>query len=157
MDKMGGVCMRNKVRDFIENKMKKAYKKPMSLRKQLSGMIIFCCVAAVCIQAVVMIAMTMNQYITREREDTLYILESDNVKIDNIFQYVEEIAISIQHNVGLRSFFRSSVYSDESVKEDLESVTNLFSERNQLASSRPFVEKIYLYNETDKSISNLYY
>ena len=149
--------MRNKVRDFIENKMKKAYKKPMSLRKQLSGMIIFCCVAAVCIQAVVMIVMTMNQYITREREDTLYILESDNTKIDNIFQYVEEIAIAIQHNVGLRSFFRSSVYSDKSVKEDLESVTNLFSERNQLASSRPFVEKIYLYNDSHRSTCNLYY
>ena len=70
---------------------------------------------------------------------------------------MEEIAISIQHNVGLRSFFRSNVYSDESVKEELESVTNLFSERNQLASSRPFVEKIYLYNDSDKSICNLYY
>lgn len=157
MSKMGEVCMRNKLKDLIENRIWGAFKAPMSLRKQLSRMITFCCVVAVCIQAIVMIAMTMNQYVTREREDTLYILESDNIKVDNIFQYVEEIAISIQHNVGLRSFFRSNVYSDESVKEELESVTNLFSERNQLASSRPFVEKIYLYNESHKSVCNLYY
>lgn len=149
--------MRNRLKNFMENRIWGTLKEPMSLRKQLSHMITICCIVAVCIQAIVMIVMTMNQYVTREREDILYILESDNVKIDNIFQYVEEIAISIQHNVGLRSFFRSSVYSDESVKEDLENVTNLFSERNQLASSRPFVEKIYLYNESHKSTCNLYY
>ena len=104
-----------------------------------------------------MVAMTMNQYVTREREDTLYILESDNTKIDNIFQYVEEIAISIQHNVGLRSFFRGNVYSEVIVTEQLESVANLFSERNRLEVFEPFVEKIYLYNDSDKSICNLYY
>ena len=36
----------------------------------------------VCLQAIVMVAMTTNQYVTREREDTLYILESDNIKMD---------------------------------------------------------------------------
>ena len=149
--------MRKKLNDFIENRIWRSFGSPMSLRKQLSRLITFCCVVAVCIQAFVMIAMTMNQYVTREREDTLYILENDNVKIDNIFQYVEEMAIAIQHNVGLRSFFRSNVYSDESVKEELESITNLFSERNQLASFRPFVEKIYLYNDAHKSVCNLYY
>ena len=149
--------MRDRLKDLMENKIWGSKKEPISLRKQLSRMITFCCVTAVCIQAVVMVVMTMNQYVTREREDTLYILESDNTKIDNIFQYVEEIAISIQHNVGLRSFFRGNVYSEVIVTEQLESVANLFSERNRLEVFEPFVEKIYLYNDSDKSICNLYY
>lgn len=157
MNKMGGICMRRRVKDFIKNKIGGIFKEPLPLRKQLSRMITVCCVTAVCIQAVVMVAMTMKQYVTREREDTLYILESDNVKIDNMFQYVEEIAISIQHNVGLRSFFRGNVYSEEIVTEQLQGVSNLFSERNRLEVHRPFVEKIYLYNDSDKSICNLYY
>ncbi len=149
--------MRVRLKNFIENKIWGSFREPIPLRKQLSGMITFCCVTAVCIQAVVMVVMMMNQYVTREREDTLYILESDNVKIDNIFQYVEEVALAIQHNVGLRSFFRGNVYSEEIVTEQLKSVTNLFSERNRLEVFEPFVEKIYLYNESDKSICNLYY
>lgn len=157
MKRMGGLCMRDRLKDLMENKIWGSKKEKISLRKQLSRMITFCCVTAVCIQAVVMVVMTMNQYVTREREDTLYILESDNTKIDNIFQYVEEIAISIQHNVGLRSFFRGNVYSEVIVTEQLKSVTNLFSERNRLEVFEPFVEKIYLYNDSDKSICNLYY
>ena len=141
---MGGVCMRRKIKNFFENRIWGSLKKPLPIRKQLSRMITICCVTAVCIQAVVMIAMAMNQYVTREKEDALYILESDNIKIDNIFQYVGEIAISIQHNVGLRSFFNGRIYDEEYMTQQLESVSNLFSERNRLEVFEPFVEKIYL-------------
>lgn len=149
--------MKKKLEDLIENKIWGSFKEPLPLRKQLSRMITLCCITAVCIQAIIMIAMTVNQYVTREREDTLYILESDNVRVDNIFQYVEEMALAIQHNVGLRSFFRGNVYSEEIVTQQLKSVTNLFSERNRLEVFEPFVEKIYLFNEADKMIYNLYY
>ena len=149
--------MRKRLKDFMENRIWGSTKVPLSLRKQLSRMITICCVTAVCLQAIVMVAMTTNQYVTREREDTLYILESDNIKMDNIFQYVEDIVLSVQHNVGLRSFFRGAVYSEEIVTEQLKSVVNLFSERNRLEVFEPFVEKIYLYNDSDKSIYNLYY
>ena len=141
----------------MENKIWNSKREQLPLRKQLSRMITFCCVTAVCIQAVVMVIMTMNQYVTREREDTLYILESDNTKIDNIFQYVEEIAIAIQHNVGLSSFFNGTAYNGVIAKEQLKSVANLFSERNRLEVFEPFVEKVYLYNSSDTSVCNLYY
>ena len=85
MNRMGGVCMRKRLKDFMENRIWGSKKVPLPLRKQLSRMITICCVTAVCLQAIVMVAMTMNQYVTREREDTLYILESDNIKVDNIF------------------------------------------------------------------------
>ena len=149
--------MITKLKNFFENRIWGSLKKPLPIRKQLSRMITICCVTAVCIQAVVMIAMAMNQYVTREKEDTLYILENDNIKVDNIFQYVGEIAISIQHNVGLRGFFNSITYDEEYMTQQLEGVSNLFSERNRLEVFEPFVEKIYLYNEWDKSICNLYY
>ena len=149
--------MRERIKTFLQNRMWGSFKKPLPIRKQLSRMITLCCVTAVCIQAIVMVAMAMNQYVTKEREDALYILENDNVKIDNMFQYVGEIAISIQHNVGLRSFFNGGIYNEELMVQQLESVSNLFSERNRLEVFEPFVERIYLYNESGKSISNLYY
>lgn len=149
--------MKKRIKKYINNKIDVFFREPLPLRKQLSRMITLCCVVVVLVQAVVMVTMTMKQYVTRQREDTLYILESDNVKIDNVFQYVEDIAIAIQHNTGLRSFFRGSAYNTESVTEQLQSVANLFSERNQLEECRPFVEKIYLYNDSDKSICDLYY
>ena len=152
--------MRNRlknIKDKIENKISGTFAEPLPLRKQLTRMITVCCITAVCVQVVVMVALTMKQYVSTEREDVLYILESDNARVDNILQYVEEMVLAIQHNVGLRSFFRGNVYSEEIVTEQLKSVANLFSERNRLEVFEPFVEKIYLYNETDKSIYNLYY
>ena len=82
--------MRKRLKNFMENKIWGSKKDPLPLRKQLSRMITICCVTAVCIQAMVMVVMTMNQYMTREREDTLYILESDNIKMDNMSIWVSE-------------------------------------------------------------------
>lgn len=149
--------MRNRLKNLIQNKIWGTVKEPVSLRKQLSRMITLCCLIAVCIQAMVMVTMIINRYVTQERDNTLYVLESDNVKIDNMFQYVEEMALLIQHNVGLRSFFRGEIYSEADVTEQLKSAVNLFSERNRLEVFEPFVEKIYLFNEKDRSICNLYY
>ena len=157
MNKMGGVCMRNKLKNLIQNKINGTTKAPISLRKQLSGMITLCCLVAVCIQAVVMVTMIINRYVTQERENTIYVLESNNVKTDNMFQYVEEMALLIQHNVGLRSFFRGEVYSEDDVVKQLKSAVNLFSESNRMELFEPFVEKIYLFNDSDRSICNLYY
>ena len=154
---MGGVYMKTRIKKYIENNIWGSLKKPLPIRKQLSRMITLCCVIVVCIQAVVMIAMAMNQYVTREREDTLYILESDNTRIDNIFQYIGEIALSIQHSMALRNFFNNGAYDEEVMIQELKSVSNLFSERNLLDAFEPVVEKIYLYNEADKAICNLYY
>lgn len=149
--------MRIGLKELLENKFWGSVNEPMSLRKQLSRIITLCCVIAVSIQAVVMAAIIINQYVTDERENTLYILESNNVKIDNLFQYVEEVALLIQHNVGLRDFFLKEKYSEEEVSQELKSATNLFAERNRLLNFEPFVEKIYLFNENGGSICNLYY
>ena len=144
-------------REFLEKILWGSKDRPYSLRKQLSRLITFCCVTVVCIQAAGMDTMLISQYVQQERSDTLYILESDNTKMDTTIQYLEEMALSIQHNTGLRGFFRAGVYHEETAEEQLKTAGNLFSERNQLDSSEPFVEKIYLFNDSGKSIHHLYY
>lgn len=57
-----------------------------------------------------MVTMLISQYVQQEHTDTLYVLESDNTKMDTTFQYLEEMVLSIRHNTGLRSFFRAGVY-----------------------------------------------
>ena len=141
----------------MKNRVKGLEKETLSLRKQLSRMITLCCLIAVSIQTVVMVAMIVQQYVTQEKENTLYILESDNEKIDNMFQYVEEMALLIRHNSGMKNFFRGGAYSEADATKQLKSATNLFAERNRMGNFEPFVEKIYLFNKKDKLVSNLYY
>ena len=69
-------------KEWLENFLWGPKSKPYSLRTQLSRLITFCLVAAVCIQAGVMVTMMISQYVQQERSDTLYILESDNAKMD---------------------------------------------------------------------------
>lgn len=144
-------------KERMENILWGPKEQPYSLRKQISRLITFCCVTVVFIQAVVMVTMLIGQYVQQERSDTLYIIESDNTKMDMTIQYLEELVLSIQHHTGLRSFFRAGVYHEKTAEEQLKTAGNLFSERNQLESSEPFVEKIYLFNEAGRSIHHLYY
>ena len=112
-------------RDWLENILWGKKNKPYSLRKQLSRLITFCCVAVVCIQAAVMVTMLISQYVKQQRSDTLYMLENDNEKMESNFQYLEEMVLSIQHDTGLRSFFRAGVYHEQTAEEQLKNAGNL--------------------------------
>lgn len=131
--------------------------KNYSLRRQVARAITICCITAVTIQVLVMLTMILNQYVSREKEDTLYLLESDNAKMDNAIQYLEEMALAIQHNVGIKSFLTAEHFSKESAAQQLKIVANLFSERNRTVSQEPFVEMVYLFRFSGESIYNLYY
>ena len=128
-----------------------------TLSKQLSRLITWCCVVAITIQSCVMVGMIINQYIQQEIEDTLYILESDNEKMEVKVQYMEELVLTIKHNLGLRSFFHGELYSNETTTQQLENSASVFSERNRMENSQPFIEKIYLFNLKGDSICQLYY
>lgn len=132
-------------------------KKTYSLSRQLSRVITYCCIVAITIQAVVMVGMIISQYVKQAREDTAYILESDNGKMEMKIQYLEETVLTIQHNLGLRGFFRGQVYNSDSMTTQLENAVSVFSERNRMENAKPFIEKIYLYNEAGESICQLYY
>lgn len=149
--------MKKKIRIVFEEYLRGPLKKPLSMRKQLSRIITLCCVIAVCIQTVVMVEMLSSRYVRQERENTLFLLENNNRKIDSMFQSLGEMVLSIRHSVGLRSFFKEDIYNLESITEELKSVANLFTERNRVDSFEPFVEKIYLFNGSKASVCNLYY
>ncbi len=144
-------------KDWLENFLWGPENRPYSLRKQLSRLITFCCVVSVCIQAAVMVTMLIGQYVQQEHADTIYMMESDNAKMDTTIQYLEEMALSIQHNTGLMPFFRADVYYEDLAEEQLKSAVSLFSERNHLESAEPFVEKVYLFNNSGKTVYHLYY
>lgn len=132
-------------------------KKTVSLRKQLTGIITFCCIIAVGVQALVMAAMIMQQYIVREKENTLYLLKNNNEKIKEKFQYLEEITLAIQNDTYLMFFLEGDSFQQEAVEEQLKGVTNLLADRNQLEGTEPFVKKIFLFNKNGKVADNLYY
>ena len=141
----------------MEKYFKSISKKPLSLRSQFSRIIIICCIAAVCIQAMVMMVLLSRQYVRQERENAVYILESINEKVDTMFQNVGNIALAIQHNVGLEAFFEGENYDNEVINEELKSASNLFAEWNRVDSFEPILEKIYLFNAKGESIYSLYY
>lgn len=149
--------MKKKIRIIFEGYLRGPLKKPLSMRKQLSRIITLCCVIAVCIQTVVMVGMLSNQYVRQERENIQFLLENSNRKIDSMFQCLGEMVLSIRHSVGLRIFFEEDSYNLESITEELKNAANLFSERNRVDSFEPFVEKIYLFNDSNTSVCNLYY
>lgn len=151
-----GLYIREKVNKILKIKEKEG-KGLISLRKQLSRTICICCVLAVCIQTIVMVAMIINQYVIREKENILYLLENDNKKVDTAFQYLSDLTIAIQHNATLKSFFQDEDYDKKTATEHLRSVADIFSSRNHLEGENPLVEEIYLFSANNQSICNLYY
>jgi len=149
--------MSDKIKKIIKKYLGGESPSPLSLRSQLTRIIILCCVVTVCIQTVVMVAMLCRQYVREERKNVVYILESVNDKVEYMFQNIEEMALDIQHNAGLQSFFEGESYEEELVVAELKSAANLFAEWNHMESFEPIVEKIYLFNQNNQSISNLYY
>ena len=149
--------MARNIKQKVEESIWGKKEKPYSLSKQLSRLITYCCVIAITIQSIVMVGMIIKQYVQQEKEDTLYILENDNGKMEVKIQYLEEMVLTIKRNLGLRSFFVEQIYNKDTMIKQLENAASVFSERNRMENSEPFVEKIYLFNLKGESISNLYY
>lgn len=142
---------------FLERVLWGRGNKRSSTRQKVTRIIVICCISAVMIQAIVMLAMILKQYVSQEKKDILYLLESDNTRMDDTVQYLEEITLSIQHNDGIKGFLTTYSYSEESATAQLKTVANLFSERNLLGGQKPFVEKVYLFQKEGRRLYNLYY
>lgn len=149
--------MSDKIKRIIKKYLGGESPSPLSLRSQLTRIIILCCVVTVCIQTLVMVVLLCRQYVREERKNVSYILESVNDKAEYMFQNIEEMALDIQHNAGLQTFFEGESYDETLVAGELKSSANLFAEWNHMESFEPIVEKIYLFNQNNQSISNLYY
>ena len=101
--------------------------------------------------------MMTHQHVKQGKEDSLYILETDHKNMDAAFLYVEDLVFSIRNSTGLRTFFDGLDYDEKLVSKELKSAANLFAERNYLGTEEIFVEKIYIFNFKNDSVSHLYY
>ena len=131
--------------------------KGVTLQKQMSRIIVICCVIAVLVQAVVMTGVIINSYVRREVKDTEFLLQSANDSMNNTVQFLEERILDIQRNNGLLPFFSGDPYNKETMERQLGISANLFSERNRQGFQTPFVTEIYLFNSDEEAISALYY
>lgn len=145
------------MKNIVENLIWGSKENSYSLSKQLARIITLICIVALTLQAIVMVIIIIRQYVRQERADTAYILQSDNEKMEKNIQYLEEIALTIRHNQGLRAFFGGRYESKESATEELENTASVFAGRNILENSLPFIEKIYIFNRKGESICGLYY
>ena len=131
--------------------------KGITLQKQMSRIIVICCVIAVFVQAVVMTGMIINSYVRREVKDTEFLLQSANDSMNNTVQFLEERILDIQRNDGLLPFFEGESYRTDLMEQQLGTSANLFSERNRQGFQTPFVIEVYLFNAKEECISVLYY
>ena len=132
-------------------------KNGITLQKQMSRIIVICCVIAVLVQAVVMTGMIINSYVRREAKDTELLLQSANDSMNNTVQFLEERILDIQRNNALRPFFAGENYDKDKMAKELSTSANLFSERNRQGFQTPFVSEVYLFNANEECISTLYY
>lgn len=145
------------MRRIVENLIWGSKEKSYSLSKQLARIITLICIFALTVQAFVMMVIIIRQYVRQERLDTAYILQSDNAKMEKNIQYLEEVALTIRHNLGLRGFFSGNGENKETATKQLENTVSVFAGRNILENSEPLIEKIYLFNRKGESICQLYY
>ena len=132
-------------------------KKGITLQKQMSRIIVICCVIAVLVQVAVMAGMIINSYVRREAEDTEFLLQNANDSMNNTVQFLEERILDIQRNNGLLPFFAGERYDAEEMKQQLGASANLFSDRNRQGAQTPFATEVYLFNADEDCVSTLYY
>ena len=145
--------LKNRFDRFLFGKRKNG----VTMQKQMSRIIVICCVIAVLLQAVVMVGVIINSYVRREVKDTEYILQSANDSMNNTVQFLEERILDLQRDSGILSFLTQETCDMEAAVKQLRLGASLFSDRNRQGYQTPFVTEIYLFNRQEVCISDSYY
>ena len=85
------------------------------------------------------------------------ILTTTNGQFQNKVQFVQDGAIALRQSLVLRDFFQRNSYKEDEMEKQLHYSMDLFSERNLIMQSRPFIESVYLFNNRDQFIKEHYY
>lgn len=93
----------------------------------------------------------------KAKEDMEYILTTTNGQFQNKVQFVQDGAIALRQSLVLRDFFEKNSYKEDEMEKQLHYSMDLFSERNLIMQSRPFIESVYLFNNRDQFIKEHYY
>ncbi len=132
-----------------------------SKRRKLSieivSLTIFSSVCAILVLGFSLIMIFMFFFSKQAYEDMQYYLDNTLQQFDDKFQYIQDGAISIRHNVIMGDFFDKDNYNKNDIETQLNYCLDLFSQRNTLGQNTPFVVNVYIFNNKNDFISNHYY
>lgn len=153
----GRYCTRleSTIEDKKDGTMTVKKKRVFSKELTLLTMSIYIC--AMLILGITFSVISVNLFSQKAKADMQFYLENLGEQFEVKVQFVEDIVITMRHNIMLDSFFRGSGYHSQEVKTQLSYNSNLFSEKNMVGSQFPFVERIYIFNVNGEYEKNLFY
>lgn len=126
-------------------------------RSQLITMTMVTCICSILVLGITLILIFIHTFSKNAREDIEFYLENTTDQFDLRMQYLEDIIIALRHNENIKSFFTEELYDRQEASKQLSYSGDLFAARNMVDSSYPFVERIYLFNQSGDWVSNYFY
>ncbi|WP_270814562.1 sensor histidine kinase [Hungatella effluvii] len=132
-------------------------KSPPKFRSQLITMTMVTCICSVLVLGITLILIFISSFSKNAGNDMKFYLESTTEQFDLRMQYLEDIITDLRHSVEIREFFDDGSLDSLETSRLLSYNCDLFSSRNMVDSSYPFVERLYLFNNYGKYASCYYY
>lgn len=132
-------------------------KSPPKFRSQLITMTMVTCICSVLVLGITLILIFISSFSKNAGNDMKFYLESTTEQFDLRMQYLEDIITDLRHSVEIREFFDDGSLDSQETSRLLSYNCDLFSSRNMVDSSYPFVERLYLFNNYGKHASCYYY
>lgn len=134
-----------------------AEKRKRIFSKELTLLTMSIYICAMLILGVTFSIISVRLFAIKAREDMVFYLDNIGEQFESKALFMEDIIITIRHNVMLEDFFAGNEYSAQEIKRQLVYNGNLFSERNMVNEKYPFVERIYIFNQKGAYENNFYY
>ncbi|WP_321004295.1 hypothetical protein [Eisenbergiella porci] len=109
------------------------------------------------ILGVVLISISAFSFSGRASDEMEYYLDNISGQFAAKLQYLEDIIISLRHNLVVKRFFVENGYYEEEVNLELGYTTDLFSEKNLIDKKNPFIQRFYVFNHKGQFIRNYFY
>lgn len=134
-----------------------AEKRKRIFSKELTLLTMSIYICAMLILGVTFSIISVRLFAIKAREDMVFYLDNIGEQFESKTLFMEDIIITIRHNVMLEDFFAGNEYSAQEINRQLVYNGNLFSERNMVNEKYPFVERIYIFNQKGAYENNFYY
>ncbi len=132
-------------------------KKKRSFRNDVINLTLSACIVSAVILGISLITLSANSFSKQAYSDLVFYLENTNHKFDGYIKNFENIIFSFRNDSVIRQFLQEDTYDSEAAKKQFRNNVDLFSEANMIDSVYPYIESIYLFNESGDYISNQFY
>lgn len=132
-------------------------KKNYTLKRELTFLMILTSVCTLLSVCAAVFYVFFSFFFQKTQEDIEYVLRYTSQQYEAHMQFIEDSVIAIRHNTVLDDFFQKEEYDLEEIEPQLSYSMELFSERNMVERQLPFVTGIYLFNNGNECIYELYY